>query len=82
MVGYDLGFITLHAEFKQDASGKVVARDVKVDPEAVVDFTPSASGRYTVRIRLFDSDNNVPCFCVAVFTHDDSMNPEYLRQKR
>ena len=50
----------------QDSDGKVVARDVKTDPEAVVDFTPAASGRYTVRIRLFDSVNQVPCMCLAV----------------
>ena len=49
-----------------DADGKVVAQDVKSDPEAVVDFTAAATGSYVVRIRLFDSENNVPCFCLAL----------------
>jgi hypothetical protein len=49
-----------------DSSGKVVAQDVKDDPEAIVDYTPTSSGRYTVRIRLYASANNVPCVCLAV----------------
>lgn len=50
----------------QDANGKVVAKDVKTDPDAVVEFTPQNTGRYLVRIRLYASDNNLPCVCLAV----------------
>jgi hypothetical protein len=50
----------------QDADGKVVAHDDKTEPEAVVDFTPKTTGSYTVRIRLNDSMNSLPCFCVAI----------------
>jgi hypothetical protein len=46
--------------------GKTVASDVATNPEAVVDFTPANTGRYLVRIRLYSSDNNLPCVCVAV----------------
>lgn len=49
-----------------DPSGKIVAKDEKTDPEAVVDYVPVTSGRYTVRIRLFDSANNYPCVVLAV----------------
>ena len=50
----------------QDANGKSVAIDTRTDPEAVVDFTPTTSGNYVVRIRLYDSDRNQPCVCLAV----------------
>jgi hypothetical protein len=50
----------------QDANGKTVAADVAENPEAVVDYTPAATGRYLVRIRLYNSDKNLPCVCVAV----------------
>jgi hypothetical protein len=50
----------------QDADGNVVARDVKTDPTAVVDYSPKTAGKYSVRIRLFESTNNVPCFCSAI----------------
>jgi hypothetical protein len=47
-------------------TGKPVAADVKTDPEAVVDFTPNATQKYIVRVRLYDSRENVPCACLAV----------------
>jgi len=50
----------------QDSDGKVVAQDVKTDPEASVDFSPTRTGRYLVRIRLYASDMNQPCACLAV----------------
>jgi hypothetical protein len=49
-----------------NADGKVVAQNVNTDPEAVVDFTPGATGQYAVRIRLYASMRNVPCVCVAI----------------
>jgi hypothetical protein len=50
----------------QDANGKTVAADVETSADASVDFTPRASGRYLVRIRLYDSRTNVPCVCLGV----------------
>jgi hypothetical protein len=47
-------------------TGKVVAVDMKNDPEAMVELTPAATQKYIVRIRLFDSRENVPCVCLAV----------------
>jgi hypothetical protein len=49
-----------------DDNNKIVAQDAETDPTATVDFTPRVSGRYTVRIRLYGSDNNDPCVCLAV----------------
>jgi hypothetical protein len=50
----------------QDADGKVVAHGMKTDPEPVVDFSPKATGNYLVRLRLLDSVNDLPCFCIAI----------------
>jgi hypothetical protein len=49
-----------------DATGKVVAVDGKLDPTATVTFTPKANGMYSVRIRLYASDSNLPCVCTAI----------------
>jgi hypothetical protein len=49
-----------------DGNGKVVAVDDAADPEAVVDYTPAATQKYLVRVRLFDSATNVDCACLAV----------------
>lgn len=48
--------------------GAVVAEDTKTDPEATVDFTAPTTGLYTVYIRLYDSNNNDPCVCLAIVT--------------
>lgn len=50
----------------QDADGKTVALDDDTNLNAIVDFQPSRSGRYTVRIRLYESRENLPCACLAV----------------
>jgi hypothetical protein len=50
-----------------DAKTKdVLKKDVKTDPEAVVDFTAPGSGRYLVRVRVYASRNDVPCVCMAI----------------
>ncbi|MGE0529517.1 MAG: PPC domain-containing protein [Bdellovibrionales bacterium] len=49
-----------------DAKGKVVAEDVATNPEAIVNFTPPATGTYVIRLRLYDSRNNLPCACLGV----------------
>ena len=62
----DVDIQVVHAE-----SNKVVAEDVDTDPTAKVDFTPKVTGRYLVRIRLYDSEKNVPCVCLAVVMSKD-----------
>ena len=47
-------------------SKKVVASDTAAAPTATVDYTPTTSGRYLVRIRLFSSDQNLPCVCLGI----------------
>jgi hypothetical protein len=47
-------------------NGKVVASDTGTDPTAVVNYTPAAAGRYLVRLRLYDSDQNLPCVCLGI----------------
>ncbi len=47
-------------------TGKVVAADEKTDSEAAVNFTPSVTQKYIVRVRLFQSQNDLPCVCLAV----------------
>lgn len=49
-----------------DENNKVVAQDVKTDPQAVVDFTPSKAGLYQVRLRLYASERDVPCMCLSL----------------
>lgn len=50
----------------QNPQGKSVKQDVHTNAEAVVDFSPPTSGRYLIRVRLYGSRNNLPCYCVAV----------------
>jgi len=49
-----------------DGNGNVVASDLRPNREAVVTFTPPWDGRYTMRLILDKSKNNVPCVCTAV----------------
>ena len=44
----------------------VVAEDAAIDPTATVNFRPAATGKYTVRIRLYQSQNNLPCVCLGI----------------
>ncbi len=50
----------------QDAKGKTVAADVDTAADAKVDFAPKETGRYLVRIRLYDSKDNLPCVCLGI----------------
>jgi hypothetical protein len=47
-------------------TGKVVAEDSSTEPDAIVDFTPKATRTYEIRVRLYASERNVPCFCLAL----------------
>ena len=50
-----------------DLKGKTqYAADVDVAADAIVNFTPKASGRYLVQLRLFDSQGDVPAVCLSV----------------
>jgi hypothetical protein len=51
--------------FILDKNGNVLAQDVRPNREAAVEFKPAVSGRYTLRLHLFKSRNNLPCVCVA-----------------
>jgi hypothetical protein len=50
----------------RDADGKTVAVDETVKPEADVTFRPAKTGKYTVRVRLYESRNDLPCMCLAI----------------
>jgi hypothetical protein len=51
----------------RDENGKLVAQDIaSIDANARIVFRPTATARYTVRIRLYASDRNQPCICVGV----------------
>jgi hypothetical protein len=49
-----------------DAAGRVVAEDVGTESNAIVAFNPRVDGKYTVRLRLYASKNNLPCMTLAV----------------
>lgn len=49
-----------------DSTGRVVASDTATSPEAIVNFTPTENGNYTIRLRLYASKNNVPSMCLAI----------------
>ncbi len=50
----------------QDSNKNEVAKDDKVNPEAVVVFRPKTSGVYTISVRLFDSRENYDCVVLSV----------------
>jgi hypothetical protein len=50
----------------QDADGKTVAIDDDVNPAALVNFTPTRSGDFTIRVRLYESRDDLPCMCLAI----------------
>lgn len=49
-----------------DANGNVVASDVATDSEAVVNYRAASSQRYSVRLRLYASDQDLPCVCLGI----------------
>lgn len=51
-----------------DANGAVVKADEGAEPEAIVNYRPTQTGRYLVSLRLYDSVNNQPCTCLGVVT--------------
>jgi hypothetical protein len=47
-------------------NGRVVAEDVALEPEAAVQHRAAATERCPMRLRLYASDRNHPCVCLAV----------------
>jgi len=54
-----------------DANGFAVASDLRANREAEVYFTPQVNGKYTLRMTLARSMNNVPCVCAAVILNEN-----------
>jgi hypothetical protein len=50
----------------QDLNGKTYAKDEEAASEAVVNFMPPTTQKYLVRVRLYDSNQNAPCMCLAI----------------
>jgi hypothetical protein len=48
-----------------NSSGAVVAQDATANVEATVEYRPNVGGRYTIRMRLYASQGNAPCYCIA-----------------
>jgi hypothetical protein len=48
-----------------DADGNVLKEDVGTAPDAQVDFTPTVAAKYTIQVRLYESDGDVPCVCLV-----------------
>jgi hypothetical protein len=44
----------------------IVAQDTATAPESVVTYRATTTGRYTVRLRLFASNDNYPSVCIAI----------------
>jgi hypothetical protein len=49
----------------QDLQGKEIAKDEREEPDAVVDYRPTVGQKVLVRVRLYASEKNVPCMCLA-----------------
>jgi hypothetical protein len=47
-------------------NGATKKADTSTAPTATVDFTPSESGRYLIRVRLYTSTGSRPAVCMAV----------------
>jgi hypothetical protein len=55
----------------KDLNGKQVALDEDTASEAVINFSPTVTQKYLVRVRLFDSGadkqgRKLPCMCLAI----------------
>src|SRR5205823_4034770 len=57
-----------------DDQGKTVAEDVREAADAVVTFTPTKAGRYTMELILFKSKKNLPCVCAATILRKGGHN--------
>jgi hypothetical protein len=57
-----------------DDRGNVLAADLGVAPDAVVQFRPKVQGTYTLRMTLFKSRNSVPCVCVTTILRKNGWN--------
>jgi hypothetical protein len=55
----------------QDAAGKTLAKETREAPDAMVTYTPDADGRYTLKLTLAKSRQDLVCFCVACILKED-----------
>jgi hypothetical protein len=49
-----------------NSDGTIVANDSTTNPEAIVNYSPTKTGRYTISIRLYASRESVPSYCTAI----------------
>ncbi|MBI2806328.1 MAG: hypothetical protein HYX68_15220 [Planctomycetes bacterium] len=49
-----------------DSNNQVVASDASTARNALVNYRPTNTGRFTVQIRLYSSANNLPCVCLGI----------------
>jgi hypothetical protein len=55
-----------------DVDGRnVLKNDGKSQPDAILEFTPTVSTSYRMRLTLAKSDKNLPCMCVAAILKKD-----------
>ena len=47
-------------------NNRVVAEDAGTEPTATLNFRPNNTQKYLIRIRLYDSDKNLPCVCLGI----------------
>jgi hypothetical protein len=45
---------------------KLLKEDVDTSANASIEYTPAKTGRFLVRVRLYDSAGDLPCVCLAV----------------
>lgn len=50
----------------KDLKGRQHAIDQDTASEAVINFTPDTTQKYLIRVRLYASDRNQPCMCLAI----------------
>lgn len=62
----DMDAKDVDVEVVDAVTGKTVARDTLTNPEAIVDYRPTQTGRYTIRLRLYSSNNSAPCVVMAI----------------
>jgi hypothetical protein len=61
----------VNLDILDDKGTKVLKSDGKMQPDAVLEFTPAVTGNYTMRLTLAQSRNNLHCMCVATILKKD-----------
>jgi len=58
----------------EDTRGQPIVQDLRLNREAVVTFTPRFNGKFTAKLSLAGSTNNVPCACAMVLMRKNGWN--------